>query len=113
MLGKKYHEIIQILCKTSFRIRGNSTSICNKIQNRAIKITYRLPWRAKTTEIHEIAGIKLLKHRYQNLANKFIHSLETNSDLFQLQKTLHAANSNKDHTMFFDILMKNYEENYK
>ena len=68
------YEAIVLLSETK--------SILARLQNRAIKITYRLPWRAKTTEIHEIAGIELLKHRYQNLANKFIHSLEANSDLF-------------------------------
>ena len=83
------------------------------VQNRAIKIAYRLPWRASTDEIHEIAGIEPLKERYQNLANKFIHSLETNSELFKLQKSLHEINTKKNQTTFFDTIMKNYIENYK
>ena len=35
------------------------------------------------------AGIEPLGERYQNLANKYIQSLENNSDLFKLQKSLH------------------------
>ena len=81
------------------------------VQNRAIKIAYRLPWRTGTDEIHEIAGIEPLKERYQNLANKFIHSLETNSELFKLQKSLHEINTKKNQTTFFDTIMKNYIEN--
>ena len=82
------------------------------IQNKAIKIAYRLHPHSHTDEIHEIAGIEPIKVRFQQLANKFIHSLETNSKLFQDQKILHASKIKSGKTTLLDTLMKDYEQNW-
>ena len=46
------------------------------VQNKAIKIAYRLPWCTSTRKIHQLAESEPIKNRFQSLANKFIHSLE-------------------------------------
>ena len=43
------------------------------VQNKAIKIAYRLPWCTSTRKIHQLAEIEPIKNRFQSLANKFIH----------------------------------------
>ena len=70
------------------------------VQNKAIKIAYRLPWCTSTRKIHQLAQIEPIKNRFQSLANKFIHSLEEHSELFQLQKELHNAIKKRDKQIF-------------
>ena len=72
------------------------------VQNKAIKIAYRLPWCTSTCKIHELAEIEPIKNRFQSLANKFIDSLEEHSELFKLQMELHVAMKKRDKTNFLD-----------
>ena len=78
------------------------------IQNKAIKIAYRLHPHSHTSDIHEIAGIQTINERFEHLANKFIHSLEEHSDLFRMQKELHASKIKRGKTTLLDTLMENY-----
>ena len=82
------------------------------VQNRAIRIAYRLHPLSHTNEIHELANIELLEERFKHLANKFIHSLEYNSKLFENQKESHASSIQRGKTTLLDTLMKDYKENY-
>ena len=79
------------------------------VQNKAIRIAYRLPWCTSTRKIHQLAEIEPIKKRFQSIANKFIYSLEEHSELFKLQKDLHNA-INK--TNFLDELLENYKKQY-
>ena len=83
------------------------------VQNKAIKIAYRLPWCTSTRKIHQLAEIEPIKNRFQSLANKFIHSLEEHSELFKLQKDLHNAIKKRDKTNFLDELLENYKKQYR
>ena len=83
------------------------------VQNKAIKIAYRLPWCTSTRKIHQLAEIEPIKNRFQSLANKFIHSLEEHSELFKLQKDLHNAMKKRDKTNFLDELLENYKKQYR
>ena len=82
------------------------------VQNKAIKIAYRLPWCTSTRKIHQLAEIEPIKNRFQSLANKFIHSLEEHSELFKLQKDLHNAIKKRDKTNFLNELLENYKKQY-
>ena len=82
------------------------------VQNKAIKIAYRLPWCTSTRKIHELAEIEPIKNRFQSLANKFIHSLEEHSELFKLQNELHNAIKKRNKTNFLDKLLENYKKQY-
>ena len=82
------------------------------VQNKAIKIAYRLPWCTSTRTIHQLAGIEPIKNCFQSLANKFIHSLEKHSELFKLQKDQHNAIKKRDKTNFLDKLLENYKKQY-
>ena len=82
------------------------------VQNKAIKIAYRLPWCTSTRKIHELEEIEPVKNRFQSLANKFIHSLEEHSELFKHQKNLHNAIKKRDKTSFLDELLENYKKQY-
>ena len=55
------------------------------IQNKAIRIAYKLDPLSHTEDIHNIAKIDLIKDRFQILTYKFIDSLKEHSDLFKLQ----------------------------
>ena len=83
------------------------------VQNKAIKIAYRLPWCTSKRKIHLLAGIKPIKIRFQSLANKFIHSFEEHSELFKLQKDLHNAIKKRDKTNSLDELLENYKKQYE
>ena len=52
------------------------------VQNKAIKIAYRLPWCTSTRKIYEPAEIEPMKDRSQSLAKKIVHSLDAHSELF-------------------------------
>ena len=54
------------------------------IQNKAIRIAYKLDPLSHTEDIHKIAKIDLIKDRFQILTYKFIDSLKEHSDLFKL-----------------------------
>ena len=54
------------------------------IQNKAIRIAYKLDPLSHTEDIHKIAKIDLIKDRLQILTYKFIDSLKEHSDLFKL-----------------------------
>ena len=82
------------------------------VQNKAIKIAYRLPWCTSTRKIHQLAEIEPIKNRFQSLANKFIHSLKEHSELFKLQKDLHNAIKKRDKTNFLDEVLENYKKQY-
>ena len=83
------------------------------VQNKAIKIAYRLPWCTSTRKIHQLAEIEPIKNLFQSLANiYFIHSLEEHSELFKLQKDLHNAIKKRDKTNFIDELLENYKKQY-
>ena len=76
------------------------------VQNKAIKIAYRLPWCTSTRKIHQLAEIETIENRFQSLANKFMHSLEEHSELFKLQKDLHNAIKKRDELL--EIYKKQY-----
>ena len=59
-----------------------------------------------------MAGIVYIRKRFQTLSNKFIHSLEENSELFKLQKELSEILKKRDATCYLDKLMEHYKENY-
>ena len=82
------------------------------VQNKAIKIAYRLPWCTSTRKIHQLAEIEPIKNRFQSLANELIHSLEEHSELFKLQNDLHNAIQKRDRTNFVDELLENYKKQY-
>ena len=82
------------------------------VQNKAIKIAYRLQWCTSTRKIHQLAEIEPIKNRFQSLANKFIHSLKEHLELFKLQKDLHNAIKKRDKTNFPDELLENYKKQY-
>ena len=73
------------------------------VQNKAIKIAYRLPWCTSTRKIHQLAEIEPNKNRFQSLAKKIIHSLEEHSELFKLQKDRHNAIKKRDYVQFVHL----------
>ena len=60
-----------------------------------------------------MAGIEPIREKLQTLSNKFIHSLEENSELFKLQKELNEIFKKRGTTSYLDKLMEHYKENYK
>ena len=67
------------------------------VQNKAIKLAYRLPWCTSTRKIHELAEIKTIKNRFQSLANNTL-----------IRKTLRIIKTSKrrDKTNFLDELLE-------
>ena len=59
-----------------------------KVQNKALRIAFRKPINTRIRDLHEMAVIEPIHERLQTLSNKFVHSLEENSELFKLQKEL-------------------------
>ena len=60
-----------------------------------------------------MVDIEPIRERLQIISNKFIHSLEENSELFKLQKELNEIFKKQDTTSYLDKLMEHYKENYK
>ena len=60
------------------------------VQNKAIKIAYRLPWCTSKRKIHQLAEIEPIKNRFQSLANKFIHTV--------IRRTLRIIQTSKGST---------------
>ena len=81
------------------------------IQNKAIRIAYKLDPLSHTEDIHKIAKIDLIKDRFQILPYKFIDSLKEHSDLFKLQKELRASRIKRGHKTHLDKLISEYDEN--
>ena len=61
------------------------------IQNKAIRIAYKLNPLSHTEDIHKIAKIDLIKDRFKILTYKFIDSLNEHSDFFKVQNELRAS----------------------
>ena len=78
------------------------------IQNKAIRIAYRLHPHSHMEEIHEIANIETIKERFKSLGNKFIHSLYQNSELFKTQLISHASKIKRGQATLLDTLIENY-----
>ena len=101
-------------CETSTRIRRDSYAIrgqvhlekLQKVQDKALRIAFRKPIHTRITDLHEMAGIEPICERLQTLSNKFIHSLEENSELFKLQKELNEIFKKRDTTSYLDKLME-------
>ena len=84
-----------------------------KLQNKARRIAFRKPVHTQITDLHEMAGIEPICERLQTLSNKFIHSLEENSELCKLQKELNEIFKKRNATSYLDKLMEHYKDNYK
>ena len=82
------------------------------IQNKAIRIAYKLDPLSHTEDIHKIAKIDLIKDRFQILTYKFIDSLKEHSDLFKLQNELRASRIKRGHKTHLDKLISEYAEIY-
>ena len=85
------------------------------IQNKAIRIAYKLDPLSHTEDIHKIANfykIDLIKDRFQILTYKFIDSLKEHSDLFKLQNELKASRIKRGHKTHLDKLISEYAEIY-
>ena len=82
------------------------------IQNKAIRIAYKLDPLSHTEDIHKIAKIDLIKDRFQILTYKFIDSLTEHSDLFKLQNELRASRIKRGHKTHLDKLISEYAEIY-
>ena len=82
------------------------------IQNKAIRIAYKLDPLSHTEDIHKIAKIDLIKDRFQILTYKFIDSLKEHSDLFKLQNELRASRIKRGHRTHLDKLISEYAEIY-
>ena len=81
-----------------------------KVQNKALRIAFKKPIHTRITDLHEMAGIEPIRERLQTLSNKFVHSLEENSELFKLQKELNEIFKKRDTTSYLDKLMEHYKE---
>ena len=82
------------------------------IQNKAIKIAFRLHPRSRTNEIHKLAEIPLIKTRLEELSTNFICSLNENSELFKQQNIIRAARIKIGHKTLLDKLQNIYEEHH-
>ena len=82
------------------------------IQNKAIRIAYKLDPLSHTEDIHKIAKIDLIEDRFQILTYKFIDSLKEHSDLFKLQNELRASRIKRGHKTHLDKLISEYAEIY-
>ena len=82
------------------------------IQNKAIRIAYKLDPLSHTEDIHKIAKIDLIKDRFQILTYKFIDSLKEHSELFKLQNELRASRIKRGHKTHLDKLISEYAEIY-
>ena len=61
------------------------------IQNKAIRLAYKLDPLSHSESTHKIAKIDLIKERFQIVRYKFIDSLNEHSNLFKLQNELRAS----------------------
>ena len=112
-LYKQYvRPVLEYGAKALLSVLKTTLEKIQLVQNKAIKIAYRLPWCTSTRKIHELAEIEPIKTRLKSLANKFIHSLEEHSELFKLQKELHNAIKKRDKTNFPYKLLENYKKQY-
>ena len=96
-------------------ISGASKTYIKKlqiIQNKAIRIAYKLDPLSHTEDIHKIAKIHLIKDRFQILTYKFIDSLKEQSDLFKLQNELRASRIKRGHKTHLDKLISEYAKIY-
>ena len=82
------------------------------IQNKAIKIAYRLHPRSRTNEIHKLAEIPLIKTRLEELSTNFICSLNENSELFKQQNIIRAVRIKRGYKTLLDKLQNIYKEHH-
>ena len=82
------------------------------IQNKAIRIAYKLDPLSHTKDIHKIAMIDLIKDRFQILTYKIINSLNAHSDHFKLQNELRASRIKRGHKTHLDKLISEYADIY-
>ena len=82
------------------------------IQNKAIKIAFRLHPRSRTNEIHKLAEIPLIKTRLEELSTNFICSLNENSELFKQQNIIRAARIKRGHKTLLDKLQNIHKEHH-
>ena len=115
MLQTPYMQIF-MLSSGSAHLFDISTQLYIKklqiIQNKAIRIAYKLDPLSHTEDIHKIAKIDLIKDRFQILTYKFIDSLKEHSDLFKLQNELRASRIKRGHKTHLDKLISEYAEIY-
>ena len=82
------------------------------IQNKAIKIAFRLHPRSRTNEMHKLAEIPLIKTRLEELSTSFICSLNENSELFKHQNIIRAARIKRGQKTLLDKLQNIYKEHH-
>ena len=82
------------------------------IQNKAIKIAFRLHPQSRNNEIHKLAEIQLITTRLEELSTNFICSLNENSELFKHQNIIRAARIKRGQKTLLDKLQNIYKEHH-